>query len=100
MQAMLQLIVNENLLQARAVIGFWKANSVGDDIELYDDNGKTVATLFGLRQQTEKDSDEHYYCLSDFIAPKDSGITDHIGMFVTSCGHGCEELCKKVRTLT
>ncbi len=94
---MLKEIIKGNLLKAHAVIGFWKANAEADDIVLYNDDNTTKAgTLYGLRQQEEKDSDEKYLCMSDFVAPRDSGLTDHVGMFVTSCGEGCDALCKKV----
>lgn len=70
--AMLDDIIKHNLLQGRAVVSFWAANSVGDDIELYKDDTRSevVGKLYGLRQQAEKDSDnnEPYYCMSDFIA--------------------------------
>lgn len=94
--AMLDDIVKNKRLSARAVVSFCKANSVGDDVELYNESGETVGTLFGLRQQAEKDDGESkYMCQSDFIAPKDSGLTDHIGMFVCTCGHGVDEMCKE-----
>lgn len=94
-QRMLETIQSEGSLQCRAVLGFWRANSVGDDIELYDDNGASLETLRGLRQQVQKDSssDDAYACLSDFIAPRDSGLHDHIGAFAVSC-FGVEKMCE------
>jgi 5-methyltetrahydrofolate--homocysteine methyltransferase len=91
---MLKNIVDNKLLRANAVIGFWPANSVGDDIELYtDETRKTVlTTIHTLRQQTEKAKNEPYYALSDFIAPKDTGIPDHWGGFALTSGIGCDEL--------
>ncbi|MGN6181425.1 MAG: methionine synthase [Mucilaginibacter sp.] len=93
-QVLLKKIVDEKLLQANAVIGFWPANSVGDDIELYTDETRTevLATIHTLRQQAEKAKDEPYYALSDFIAPKSSGIPDYWGGFAVTAGIGCDEL--------
>ncbi len=93
-QALLKKIVKEKLLQANAVIGFWPANSVGDDIEVYtDDTRKQVlTTIHTLRQQVEKVKGESYYALSDFIAPKDTGIPDYWGGFAVTTGIGCDEL--------
>ncbi|PVD26012.1 hypothetical protein C0Q70_13680 [Pomacea canaliculata] len=96
-QCMLKAIIENHSLKASAVIAFYRANSVGDDIEVYDENGKVIEVLHGLRQQAEKDGADTspYYCLSDFIAPKESGITDFIGLFATTSGIGTELLCKR-----
>ncbi|MDB5130413.1 MAG: methionine synthase [Mucilaginibacter sp.] len=96
-QELLKQIVNEKLLQANGVIGFWPANSVGDDIEIYtDDSRKTLLTrIHTLRQQSEKVKGEPYYALSDFIAPKESGIPDYWGGFAVTTGIGCDELVAK-----
>jgi 5-methyltetrahydrofolate--homocysteine methyltransferase len=93
-QVLLKRIVDEKLLQANAVIGFWPANSVGDDIEIYTDESRTqvLDTIYTLRQQAEKPKGEPYYALSDFIAPKDSGIKDYWGGFAVTTGIGCDEL--------
>jgi 5-methyltetrahydrofolate--homocysteine methyltransferase len=93
-QVLLNKIVKENLLQANGVIGFWPANSVGDDIELYtDETRKNVLThIHTLRQQAEKVKGEPYYALSDFIAPKESGVADYFGGFAVTTGIGCDEL--------
>jgi len=93
-QVLLKKIVNEKLLRANAVIGFWPANSVGDDIELYTDESRkqVLTTIHTLRQQTEKVKGEPYYALSDFIAPKDSGVQDYWGGFAVTTGIGCDEL--------
>jgi len=93
-QTLLKKIVKEKLLQANGVIGFWPANSVGDDIELYtDETRKTLlTTIHTLRQQSEKVKGEPYYALSDFIAPKESGVPDYFGGFAVTSGIGCDEL--------
>ena len=74
-QAMLKQLIAEKWLKANAVVGFWPANSVGDDIELYTDESrsKVLATLHTLRQQMARDGDKANLALADFIAPKDSG---------------------------
>jgi 5-methyltetrahydrofolate--homocysteine methyltransferase len=89
-QILLQKIVNENLFTAKAVLGFWPAQSLGDDILLK--NGNENITIHTLRQQAEKPAGESYYALADFIAAKESGITDYIGAFALTTGHGCDEL--------
>ena len=96
-QVLLQEIVSQKQLQANAVIGFWPANSVGDDIELYTDDTRTevLDTIFTLRQQAEKPKGEPYYALADFIAPKESGIADYWGGFAVTAGLGCDELVEK-----
>jgi len=93
-QALLKKIVDEKLLQANGVIGFWPANSVGDDIELYTDETRDtlLTTIHTLRQQGEKVKGEPYYALSDFIAPKESGVPDYFGGFAVTTGIGCDEL--------
>jgi len=93
-QALLADIVREQTLTASAVVGFWPANSVGDDIELFDEQHTPLGTLHGLRQQEVKDEAGEFLCLADFVAPKESGLTDHVGMFVTTC-LGAEKLCEK-----
>lgn len=89
-QALLKRIVDEKLLTAKGVIGFWPANTVGDDIIL-DVEGKDV-TIHTLRQQAEKMAGEPYYALSDFVAPKESGVADYFGGFAVTTGIGCDEL--------
>lgn len=89
-QQLLKRIVEEKLLTAKGVIGFWPANSSGDDILLQAD-GKVV-TIHTLRQQAEKVAGEPYYALSDFVAPADSGIQDYFGGFAVTTGIGCDEL--------
>jgi len=91
-------VVNKRSLTAKGVVGIWPANSVGDDIEVYskDGSGTVEGKFHGLRQQEERE-DTTYFSLSDFVAPKESGKTDHIGAFAVSCGFGCEEICSKLR---
>jgi 5-methyltetrahydrofolate--homocysteine methyltransferase len=86
-------------IEARAVIGFWPANSVGDDIELYADDTRTevVGVLHGLRQQHKLSDDYEFACLSDYIAPKGTGVADYIGTFAVSSGFGLEEQCTKFK---
>ncbi len=93
-QAMLKNLVNQDLIRANAVIGFWPANSVGDDILVYTDESRTqVKTrLHHLRQQMSKPNEQPNYCLADYIAPVDSGQADYIGGFVVTTGLGVDEL--------
>lgn len=92
-KAMLAQLVEENWLEARGVIGFFPANSVGDDIQVYKDEARkeVVHTLHNLRQQDKKKNTQPNYCLSDYIAPKDSGLADYIGGFAVTTGHKIEE---------
>jgi 5-methyltetrahydrofolate--homocysteine methyltransferase len=92
-QIMLEKIVSENWLQARGVIGFFPANSDGDDIQIFADENRQeiVHTLHNLRQQDQKRGDKPNYCLSDYIAPKSSGKADYIGGFAVTTGHKIEE---------
>ncbi|KAI3432427.1 hypothetical protein D9Q98_003981 [Chlorella vulgaris] len=90
---MLQDIIAGKKLRLCGIVGIFPANSVGDDIEVYADEsrGEVVARFHGLRQQAEKESDEPYYCLSDFVAPRSTGMVDYLGMFANSA-MGVEEL--------
>lgn len=92
-QGMLQKIVEENWLTAKAVIGLFPANSVGDDIEIYSDESRNnvVYTQRSLRQQTQKVAGQPNFALADFIAPKESGLKDYVGGFVVTTGIGMEE---------
>jgi 5-methyltetrahydrofolate--homocysteine methyltransferase len=96
-QTMLKQIIDEKWLRARAVIGFFPANSVGDDIELYtDENRVEVKTeLHHLRQQLAKPSDRPNSCISDFVAPKESGKKDYVGVFAVTTGIGIDEHVKR-----
>ncbi|BBL71063.1 methionine synthase [Methylogaea oryzae] len=92
-QAMLDLIVKERWLTARAVLGFFPANASGDDILLYTDEARREirTTLHHLRQQHGKTAGHANYCLSDFVAPHDSGTADYVGAFAVTAGIGIEE---------
>ena len=96
-QEMLNKIVSEKLLQARAVFGFWPANSDGeDDIEVFDDKGNPLAKLHHIRQQAQKaGGDGSTLSLADFVAPKSVGKTDYVGGFAVTTGIGADELAKK-----
>jgi 5-methyltetrahydrofolate--homocysteine methyltransferase len=87
-QAMLKKIIDEKWFNPRAVIGFWPANAVGDDIRLFKDDSRKeeLATFFTLRQQLSKRDGRPNVALSDFVAPADSGIHDYVGGFVVSAG--------------
>lgn len=90
---MLKQIVNEGWLTANGVIGFFPANSVGDDIEIYTDEKRdtVLATFHMLRQQTRKAADKPNLCLADFIAPKTSGVPDYLGGFAVTSGVKLDE---------
>ena len=96
-QQLLHRIVSEKLFCARAVYGFWPANAMEDDIELYTDLSRKdlLATLHTLRQQLQKAQGEPNYALADFVAQKSSGITDYIGAFAVTAGQGVRELCAR-----
>lgn len=94
---MLDDIIAHKWLTANAVVGFYPANSVGDDIEIYaDENRDTVLTVFHtLRQQAERKDDRPHLALSDFIAPKNSGVKDYIGGFALTAGLNIDAMVKK-----
>ena len=95
-QAMLKKIVEQKWLSANAVIGLFPANSVGDDIEIYTDQSrsKIAMTYHCLRQQDQKPTGKPNRCLADFIAPKETGIQDTIGLFAVGAGFGIDERIK------
>lgn len=93
-QVLLKDIIRNRRFNLRAVVGFWPANSFGDDIEVYSDVKRSqVLTKFHfLRQQKEKMKEgSSYHCLSDYIAPKSSGKLDYLGAFVVTAGKEVEE---------
>ncbi|WP_392542083.1 methionine synthase [Oryzobacter telluris] len=90
---MLDRIEREKWLTARGVAGFFPAASVGDDIEVYADEDRTtvLTTLHGLRQQGQHREGVANKCLSDYVAPKETGLADHVGAFSVTTGIGIEE---------
>ncbi|HEU5169668.1 MAG TPA: methionine synthase [Gemmatimonadales bacterium] len=93
-ERMLNEIVSGRLIEARAALGFFRANSVGDDIELYADESRRQvrAVVHTLRQQLSKSAGRPNLALADFVAPKESGVPDWIGAFAVTAGHGLEAL--------
>jgi len=87
---MLDDVIAKKLLKAKAVIGFWPANAESDDVVVSSSGVEN--TFHFLRQQNEKAEGQNYHCLADFVAPKESGITDYIGGFAVSTGFGIEPL--------
>jgi 5-methyltetrahydrofolate--homocysteine methyltransferase len=96
-QAMLKQLIAEKWLVANGVVGFWPANSVGDDIAVYADESRTkpLAILHSLRQQMLREGDRANLALADFIAPKDSGVPDYIGAFAVTAGIGEEDVARR-----
>ncbi|MCP3674627.1 MAG: methionine synthase, partial [Gammaproteobacteria bacterium] len=93
-QVMLEKIITEKWLIAKAVLGFFPANSVDyDDIEVYEDPSRQTVKckLHHLRQQNHRNSDRPNYSLADFIAPKETGVKDYIGTFAVTAGIGIEK---------
>ena len=97
-RTMLERLVQEARLRARGVYGFWPANSDGDDLVIYTDEGRTKERMrFNmLRQQSARGDDETYLCLSDFVAPVGSGIADHVGAFAVTAGIGAQEIAAEL----
>jgi 5-methyltetrahydrofolate--homocysteine methyltransferase len=96
-QAMLEKIVSERWFNPKAVIGFWPANSVGDDIVLYSGASRSeeLATFHGLRQQLSKRDGRPNMCISDFVAPADRGVPDYVGAFVVTSGAEENRIAKR-----
>ena len=96
---LLDRIVREKRFTAKAVIGFWPANRVGDDIEVYTDQERSavVTTFHTLRQQLEKPADQFNHALADYIAPKESGRIDYLGGFAVTAGHGVDTFAAEFR---
>ncbi|MGC4086681.1 MAG: methionine synthase [Polyangiaceae bacterium] len=97
--ALLDKIIEKKLLTAHGVYGFFPAAAVGDDVELYTDATRTqkLETFHFLRQQAQNDKGDPSRSLSDFIAPRDTGLKDHIGGFAVTSGIGLKELCDSFR---
>jgi 5-methyltetrahydrofolate--homocysteine methyltransferase len=96
-ETLLTRMVDESLINARAVLGLFAANSVGDDIELYADGDRSrlLGVVHCLRQQGQKPSRGANLCLSDFLAPKETGVVDYMGAFVLSTGFGVKKLARE-----
>jgi 5-methyltetrahydrofolate--homocysteine methyltransferase len=92
-RAMLDTLVRERWLTARAVLGFYPAAASGDDIEVFAgaERAQTLAMLHHLRQQKVKPAGQPQFCLSDFVAPRESGVADYVGAFAVTAGIGIEE---------
>ena len=97
--ALLNSIIQKNLITARGVYGFFPASAVGDDVELYADGTRTrvFERFHFLRQQSNKEGSEPCRSLADFIAPKQTGLADHIGAFAVTSGIGLQALCDRFR---
>lgn len=91
---LLDEIIEKKLLKAKGVVGIYPANAIGDDIEVYADETRTqtIAVFRNLRNQVKKDPGTPNLCLSDFIAPKETGLPDYIGAFTVTAGLGAAEL--------
>jgi 5-methyltetrahydrofolate--homocysteine methyltransferase len=87
---LLQRLERERTLKIKAVFGIWKANSLGEDIEIYNNKGEALETFYFLRQQTKKANGVPNISLADFIAPKETGIVDYLGGFAVTAGIGIE----------
>ena len=98
-QKMLAQFKEKKSLKLVAIVGIYPANSEGDDILVYKDDERTEVshTFYTLRQQAEKESDDPYMALSDFIAPASSGVKDYLGMFACSSGFGLEDVIEECR---
>jgi 5-methyltetrahydrofolate--homocysteine methyltransferase len=99
-RALLDILVKDGVLQARGVLGFFPANSDGDDILVYADESRSQirTRLHMLRQQADKqDADSTNYCLADFIAPADTGLHDYIGAFAVTAGINIEQITARFR---
>ena len=97
--ALLDVIIEQKLITARGVYGFFPANAVGDDVELYTDGTRerVLERFHFLRQQANREGSEPCRSLSDFIAPKETGLRDYIGGFAVTSGIGLKELCDRFR---
>ena len=98
-QDLLDSIIEEGSLKANGVVGLFRANSAGDDIELYrdEDRNEALCVFHTLRQQRQKSPGQFNAALADFIAPKDSGIEDFIGAFAVTTGLGADELVARFK---
>ncbi|MHB1701446.1 MAG: methionine synthase [Acidobacteriaceae bacterium] len=97
--ALLDVVIQKNLLTARGVYGFFPASAAGDDVEVYADESreKVIERFHFLRQQAHREGSEPCRSLADFIAPKETGLADHLGAFAVTSGIGLKELCDRFR---
>ena len=98
-QEMLDRMIKEKWVTANGVIGFFPANAVGDDIEVYRDSDRTevLTTLHNLRQQGQHREGVPNRSLGDFVAPKDTGLPDHVGAFAVTAGLGSQDKIKEFK---
>jgi 5-methyltetrahydrofolate--homocysteine methyltransferase len=98
-RSMLRRIVDEQWFGAAAVAGFWPANGEGDDIRVYADEARTspIATFHSLRQQLSKREGRHNVALSDFVAPRETGVPDYVGAFAVTAGIGEDEIAERFK---
>src|SRR3954453_15030314 len=98
-QAMLDRIVEEKWLRGNAVIGLFPANAAGDDIEVYTDDSRSevLTRLCNLRQQGQHRDGIPNRSLGDFVAPRETGLEDHVGAFAVTAGHGVTETIKEFK---
>jgi 5-methyltetrahydrofolate--homocysteine methyltransferase len=97
--ALLDIMIEKELISAHGVYGFFPANTAGDDIELYADaNRAEVLDRFHfLRQQSNREGNDPCRSLADFIAPRETALADHIGAFAVTSGNGLKELCDRFK---
>jgi len=97
--ALLDTIIEKKLIRARGVYGLFPSNALGDDVDLYTDDSRTevLERFHFLRQQASTESTQPCRSLSDFIAPKETGLGDHIGAFAVTSGIGLKDLCDGFR---
>jgi 5-methyltetrahydrofolate--homocysteine methyltransferase len=97
--ALLDVMIEKNLITARGVYGLFPANAVDDDVELYknETRDRAIERFHFLRQQANREGNEPCRSLADFIAPKETGLRDHIGAFAVTSGIGLKELCDRFR---
>ncbi len=98
---MLRAMVGDRALTARGVLGFFPANAVGDDVELYADDSRStvIGVIHTLRQQMAKRDGRPNLALADFVAPRDSGVRDYVGAFAVTAGHGLDALVARHQAL-
>jgi len=94
---LLDEIVAGRQLTARAAYGFFPANAVGDDVEIYaaDDRSSVRTVLRMLRQQGERPADQPLQSLSDYVAPRETGLADYVGAFAVTTGHGLDAIVQR-----